>query len=1137
MDRSGADACLHSHCYCGTTAGQAVLAKLGLTGIPVYNTNNNCSSGSSALHLAHALVSGGQRGAVLVLGFEQMERGLTETFPNKPSPTQEQTDAIRALGIATDPLPGLNALTSDVIRIFAEAANDYCKKYGASPRIFAEIAVKNREHGVRTEYSSLRGRVPPSVDDVASQRMLYEPITGFMSAPTADGAAAAVIVSLPFLVSMHSKSASPVEACPVVELLAISMRCDGPSSLTTARGICGYDLARAATDDVFSKIGIGITIKNVDIIELHDCFATAELHLYDSLGLSPVGGAARLWASRRSRPPALPGGVSHTLLVGENGGEWVVNPSGGLESKGHPIGATGLAQCYELWLQLQGRAGLRQVLKHGNQLPTFALQHNFGFNGGAVVALYSKVTLGEVISASAYFGASGLHASSLCVANALSSPSTHQNCRVSRLSAVDKDALAAAGYSSLWSDLQTDVHVQLSSHSDLLPFDSPPHVRGIRGSLPLELKGSFIRNGPGIATAFGSVLKHPIDGDGVIVALCFDGVGGVLLTSAFVETHTRKEEQIQNRMIFKGRMGSVPPPPAGRGWRDPAHTNVIEWTRGRLLALHEYDSIILKSFSMSNTYCMYNLPWIIDAASLRTLGQETFGGALLKRKDGSGGSVCAHMRTDAISGRTVAVQLSPPGIQDTNSDGSPCWRLPCVRFFEIEPSGSVACESQHYVAGLNYVHDLSLTPSFYVVHMSPFAEVSYEGIDEIISGKRAPGESMKLSPGAPCRLLIFRRPLPCDDAQQLPPPMHFDLPAAVHIYHFSRAIEHVTNEIPGIDSETVGGVFIPQHYMGRKADDCVVSSSDVPKTYAATRCIAVEVEACVLGRGFTMNASDGLFLSNASEAPGVMARIICRMGSTAATMQQIDSCSCEFPTSHPQRSVSSVVHNDKKVSGSETSGFMSVFDRVATAPGVPSLASAVSSPQLIPPRYTYLMANDRGSALPFCDIVKLDACGTGRQVWRSEGVVGEPCFVPRPGQLMEDEGWVIVQVQRLVQCSDAPSKITGCVSATTEFAVLDARDICKGPVAVIAPGVLIPTGFHGDPSFLWFGFLCIFCGWSSVLSSMLLETLCCFDMLLRLHPFSQALLPLSCAARHIRHKDRHILFPSRSFDCSSPMIY
>lgn len=471
---------------------------------------------------------------------------------------------------------------------------------------------------------------------------------------------------------------------------------------------------------------------------------------------------------------------------------------------------------------------------------------------------------------------------------------------------------------------------------------------------------------------------------------------------------------------------------------------------------------------------MYTLPWIVDAASLRTLGQETFGGALLKRADGSGGSVCAHMRTDAISGRTAAVQLSPPGIQGTNSDGSPCWRLPCVRFFELGPSGSVECESEHYVAGLNYVHDLSLTPSFYVVHMSPFAEVSYEGIDAILSGKRAPGESMKLSPGAPCRLLLFRRPLPGQDARHLPPPMHFDLPAAVHIYHFSRAIEHVTNEVPGLDADTVNGVFVPSHYMGRKVDDCIVSSSDIPNFSPASRCIAVEVEACVLGRGFTMNASDGLFLSNASEAPGVMARITCRMGSAAATMQQIDSCACEFPTSHPQRSVACVVHSDGAVPGSEFSGLLSVFDRVATAPGVPSLAPATASPLLAPPRYTYLMANDRGSALPFCDIVKLDACGTGRQVWRSEGVVGEPCFVPRHGQLMEDEGWVIVQVQRLTQrnqdvedCAGCKVTVTGGVGATTEFVVLDAEDICKGPVAVVAPGILIPTGFHGSLEILY----------------------------------------------------------------------
>ncbi len=102
------------------------------------------------------------------------------------------------------------------------------------------------------------------------------------------------------------------------------------------------------------------------------------------------------------------------------------------------------------------------------------------------------------------------------------------------------------------------------------------------------------------------------------------------------------------------------------------------------------------------------------------------------------------------------------------------------------------CECEHCVAGLNYVHDLSLTPSFYIVHMSPFAEISQESIAAVLSGSVAPGQSMKLSPGAPCRLLLFRRRQRGDAAQHIHPPIHFDLPAAVHIYHFSRAIEHVT---------------------------------------------------------------------------------------------------------------------------------------------------------------------------------------------------------------------------------------------------------------------------------------------------------------------------------------------------------
>ncbi len=284
----------------------------------------------------------------------------------------------------------------------------------------------------------------------------------------------------------------------------------------------------------------------------------------------------------------------------------------------------------------------------------------------------------------------------------------------------------------------------------------------------------------------------------------------------------------------------------------------------------------------------------------------------------------------------------------------------------------------------------------------------------------------------------------------------------------------------------------------------------------------------MLGCGFTMDASDGLFLSNASEAPGVMARIIYRMGCSASTMQQIDSCACEFPTSHPQRAVAYVAHSDSAGAGSDTVAVMCAFDRVATAPGVASHAPAAVSPLLTPPRYTYLMANDRGSALPFCDIVKLDACGTGRQVWRSDGVVGEPCFVPRPGQLIEYDGWIIVQVQRLVQgnqCGEHGAGSTAdCVQATTEFVVLDARDMSKGRVAVVAPGILIPTGFHGKPVMF------------SLLLLPSLQTLLSREFpqkkFLGHSPVPQALSPLCCAgaATCRSARPRRMQHPSQNFD-------
>lgn len=1030
IDYDQVETAVTSHCYAGTTAGQAVLTKVGMTGIPIFNTNNNCSSGSSALYLGRSLIASGLHDVVLVLGFEQMDRGLSEAFPHKPSPTQLQSNSMRKIGIPPEPLGKLNVLTSDVIKLFAEAANEYCRNYNTDPQIFAEIAVKNRVQGITTDYAMLRGRAPPSVGDVASKRMLSPPITSYMSAPTADGAAAVVLVSGRYLCNLAQQRAPAT--CPYVEFVASRIATDVPESLATARGMSGVDLATTAAnaclnDALASTAGGGTgapsirDIRDIDVVELHDCFAPAEFLLYEALGMTAQGTAGQMWKSRERKMSA--GGVEQTLLRGEKGGCWVVNPSGGLETKGHPIGATGVAQSVELFLHLSGSAGKRQVTTSRGALAQTALQHNFGFNGGAVVNIYRAVEPSQLSRVSSLakqgsfvpsIGGFPTGATARQITNALvdgypALPSQK------RLEASEKETLNGEGYGDGWSTLTEDLHVSFDSSSGTLADDAPLESAGIRGSLPKDLVGTFLRNGPGISEVFGVPLAHPIDGDGVVIAVAFDGRGGVTLTSKFVETRTREAEQKAGKMLHRGQMGTQVPDNPKAKWRDVAHTNVFCWG-DRLLALHEYA-----------------LPYRICPQTLKTLGRETFGGALTRREDGSGGSLCAHFRYDTHSKRMILVSFSPmqakPGAM----------RDPSVRFYEIDKDCNVVEEATFQVPGLNYVHDLSVTPSFYIVHMTPFVEVSVEGVMKILGGKSSPGEQMQDFPGAPCRIVVLRRPCAREIAPGHPDIMEFDLPAPVHIYHFSRAVEHAVEAKPGDDAAKV---VVPSHHLRRGVSKSLTPErTKTDKVVPAVRCVALELEACVLARGFNMHATDKFFLSNAAEAPGVMARIVCRMGSTAATMVQVDRAACEFPVIHPQHHLGAVFHEP---STSQTSVLV---DDMSSAPGVPSLASRMQCQA--PARFSYLMANDRGTGVPFVDIVKMDAEGMTRSVWRTEGcAVGEPCFAPKPTAKYEDDGYVIVQVLRLS-------------SKTTEFAVLDARCLEKGPIAVVAVGKQLPTGFHG----------------------------------------------------------------------------
>ena len=192
--------------------------------------------------------------------------------------------------------------------------------------------------------------------------MIYEPLTKLQCCPTSDGAGAAILASEAF-VKKHGLQDQ------AVEILGMAMTTDYASSFDEKSDIklVGYDMTKKAAQKVYEQSGQGP--ENVDVVELHDCFSANEMITYEALGLCPEGKAGEFVDS---------GAQTY-------GGQVVVNPSGGLISKGHPLGATGLAQCSELNWQLRGQADKRQV--DGAKL---ALQHNLGLGGAAVVTMYRK---------------------------------------------------------------------------------------------------------------------------------------------------------------------------------------------------------------------------------------------------------------------------------------------------------------------------------------------------------------------------------------------------------------------------------------------------------------------------------------------------------------------------------------------------------------------------------------------------------------------------------------------------------------------------------------------------------------------------------------------------------------------------
>ncbi len=340
--------------YADSTAGQSALYAVGMTGIPVVNVNNNCSTGSTALFLARQAVASGAADCVLALGFEQMTPGaLGAVFKDRPSPF-ERFDR------ATDELVEEAGIPL-ALRYFGGAGLAHMQQYGTKLSTFAKIRAKASRHAANNPVALFRNVV--SEDEVLATPVMWPGVmTRLMACPPTCGAAAAIVCSAGFA-QRHGLDRS-------VRIKAQAMTTDRPVSFEARdmREVVGFSMAREAAQKVYEAAGVGP--QDIDVVELHDCFAHNELISYEALGLCPVGGAEKF------------------VVDGDNtyGGQVVTNPSGGLLSKGHPLGATGLAQCTELVEQLRGTADKRQV--EGARL---ALQHNLGLGGACVVTLYERV--------------------------------------------------------------------------------------------------------------------------------------------------------------------------------------------------------------------------------------------------------------------------------------------------------------------------------------------------------------------------------------------------------------------------------------------------------------------------------------------------------------------------------------------------------------------------------------------------------------------------------------------------------------------------------------------------------------------------------------------------------------------------
>lgn len=340
--------------YQSSCAGQRVLYEVGMTGIPIINVNNNCATGSTAFYLAFNAVRSGSSDCALALGFDQMKKGpLPMDLTEKTHPVYKYAEPLINENKFNPKIPSAPQL-------FGAAGAEHMQKYNTQLKHLHKISVKNYKHGLNNPYAQFR--VTVTEKDVEKSQLICYPINKLQCCPTSDGAACSIVCSEKFVIENNLQNQA-------VEILACCLGSDKEDSFKDNSAInrVGFNLARRVSQNAYNISAI--KPEDLDVVELHDCFSANELITYESLGLCEIG-------------------TAKDFIEKENNtykGKYVINPSGGLTSKGHPLGATGIAQITELTWQLRKMAEKRQI-----ENAKLALAHNLGLGSAVVITVLKK---------------------------------------------------------------------------------------------------------------------------------------------------------------------------------------------------------------------------------------------------------------------------------------------------------------------------------------------------------------------------------------------------------------------------------------------------------------------------------------------------------------------------------------------------------------------------------------------------------------------------------------------------------------------------------------------------------------------------------------------------------------------------